>query len=216
MKSILPELQQRFLNFAIEKNMLQFGPVVTKAGRLSPYFFNAGLIYDGASLKQLADFYAQAIIQSKIKFDMLFGPAYKGITLVAATAMMLSERGLNKNFAYNRKEIKAHGEGGNLIGAPLTGHVLIIDDVISSSRSIRESISLIRKSGASPCGVVLSLDRMEKGNGELSATAEISQEYGIPVFAIANVHDLLALIQQKPSLQCFQEEINAFRKRYGA
>lgn len=212
----MPELQQRFLNFAIEKNMLQFAPVVTKAGRLSPYFFNAGLIYDGASLRQLADFYAEAIVQSKIKFDTLFGPAYKGITLVAATAMMLSERGLNKNFTYNRKEIKDHGEGGNLIGAPLTGQVLIIDDVISSNRSIRESISLIHKSGASPCGVVLSLDRMEKGSGELAATAEINREYGIPVFAIANVRDLLALIQQQPSLQRFQKEIDAFCKQYGA
>ena len=157
----MSDFRQQFLHFALQQNVLKFGEFTTKAGRLSPYFFNAGLFNDGASTLQLARFYAQAIINSQLPFDMLFGPAYKGIILAAATAMMLAEQGVNVPFAYNRKEAKDHGEGGVLVGAPLQGRVLIIDDVISAGTSVRESVRLIEAAGAVPAGVAIALDRME-------------------------------------------------------
>ena len=158
----MSDFRQDFLKFALQQNVLKFGEFTTKAGRQSPYFFNAGLFNDGASTLQLAKFYAQAVIESGVKFDMLFGPAYKGIILAAATAMMLAERGVNVPFAYNRKEAKDHGEGGVLVGAPLKGRVLIIDDVISAGTSVRESVKLIEAEGATPAAVAIALDRMEK------------------------------------------------------
>ena len=211
----MSDFRQQFLHFALQQNVLKFGEFTTKAGRLSPYFFNAGLFNDGASTLQLARFYAQAIINSQLLFDMLFGPAYKGIILAAATAMMLAEQGVNVPFAYNRKEAKDHGEGGVLVGAPLQGRVLIIDDVISAGTSVRESVRLIEAAGAVPAGVAIALDRMEKGSGELSAVQEVTQQYGLPVVAIANLQDLLTLIADNDTLAAYRAPVAAYRQRYG-
>lgn len=213
----MSQFRQDFLKFALQQNVLKFGEFTTKAGRQSPYFFNAGLFNDGASTLQLARFYAQAIIESKVEFDMLFGPAYKGIILAAATAMMLAEKGVNIPFAYNRKEAKDHGEGGVLVGAPLQGRVLIIDDVISAGTSVRESVKLIEQAGATPAGVAIALDRMEKGTGELSAVQEVQQQYGLPVIAIANLLDLFAMLEQthNTDLAQFIDPMKAYRTRYG-
>ena len=161
------DFRQEFIEFALAQNVLRFGEFKTKAGRLSPYFFNAGLFNDGAALDRLSQFYAKAIMASGVEIDMLFGPAYKGIPLVAVSALALAQAGRNLPFAFNRKEAKDHGEGGNIIGAPLAGRVLIIDDVISAGTSVRESVDIIRAAGATPCGVVIALDRMERGTGEL-------------------------------------------------
>ncbi|MFD1245596.1 orotate phosphoribosyltransferase [Paralysiella testudinis] len=211
----MSDFRQQFLHFALQQNVLKFGEFTTKAGRLSPYFFNAGLFNDGASTLQLARFYAQAIINSQLPFDMLFGPAYKGIILAAATAMMLAEQGVNVPFAYNRKEAKDHGEGGVLVGAPLQGRVLIIDDVISAGTSVRESVRLIEAAGAVPAGVAIALDRMEKGSGELSAVQEVTEQYGLPVVAIANLQDLLTLIADNDTLAAYRAPVAAYRQRYG-
>ena len=211
----MSDFRQDFLKFALAQNVLKFGEFTTKAGRQSPYFFNAGLFNDGASTLQLAKFYAQAIIENGVKFDMLFGPAYKGIILAAATAMMLAEKGVNVPFAYNRKEAKDHGEGGVLVGAPLKGRVLIIDDVISAGTSVRESVRLIEAEGATPAAVAIALDRMEKGTGELSAVQEVEKQYGLPVVAIANLNDLFTLLQNNAEFGCFLEPVRAYRERYG-
>lgn len=211
----MSDFRQDFLKFALEQNVLKFGEFTTKAGRKSPYFFNAGLFNDGASILRLAKFYAQSIIESKIEFDMLFGPAYKGIILAAATAMMLAEQGVNVPFAYNRKEAKDHGEGGVLVGAPLKGRVLIIDDVISAGTSVRESVKLIEKESAVPAGVAIALDRMEKGTGDLSAVQEVTQQYGLPVAAIANLGDLLSLLENNPEFRQHLTPVQAYRERYG-
>lgn len=211
----MSDFRQDFLQFAIQQEVLKFGAFTTKAGRLSPYFFNAGLFNDGLSTLTLARFYAQAIIDSKVEFDMLFGPAYKGIILAAATSMALAEQGINVPFAYNRKEAKDHGEGGVLVGAPLQGKVLIIDDVISAGTSVRESVSLIQAAGATPAGVAIALDRMEKGQGSLSAVQEVSQQFGLPAVAIATLKDLLALVQQDPALTEHLPKVQAYRDQYG-
>ncbi len=211
----MSDFRQDFLQFAIQQEVLKFGAFTTKAGRLSPYFFNAGLFNDGLSTLTLARFYAQAIIDSKVEFDMLFGPAYKGIILAAATSMALAEQGINVPFAYNRKEAKDHGEGGVLVGAPLQGKVLIIDDVISAGTSVRESVQLIQAAGATPAGVAIALDRMEKGQGELSAVQEVSQQFGLPAVAIATLKDLLALVQQDASLIEYLPQVQAYRDQYG-
>ena len=213
----MSHFRQDFLQFSLQQNVLKFGEFTTKAGRPSPYFFNAGLFNDGASTLQLARFYAQAIIESQIEFDMLFGPAYKGIILAAATAMMLAEKGINIPFAYNRKEAKDHGEGGVLVGAPLKGRVLIIDDVISAGTSVRESVKLIQNEGAIPSAVAIALDRMEKGTGELSAVQEVEQQYGLPVIAIANLLDLFAMVEQSGSQELvkYLEPMKAYRAKYG-
>ena len=213
----MSQFRQDFLQFALQQNVLKFGEFTTKAGRQSPYFFNAGLFNDGVSTLQLARFYTQAILESKIEFDMLFGPAYKGIILAAATAMMLAEKGVNVPFAYNRKETKDHGEGGTLVGAPLQGRVLIIDDVISAGTSVRESVKLIKQAGATPAGVAIALDRMEKGTGELSAVQEVQQQYGLPVVAIANLLDLFTMLEQNQSTDLVQfiEPMQAYRTKYG-
>ena len=212
----MSDFRQDFLKFALAQNVLKFGEFTTKAGRQSPYFFNAGLFNDGASTLQLAKFYAEAIIASGVKFDMLFGPAYKGIILAAATAMMLAEKGVNVPFAYNRKEAKDHGEGGVLVGAPLKGRVLIIDDVISAGTSVRESVKLIETEGATPAAVAIALDRMEKGTGELSAVQEVEKQYGLPVVSIANLNDLFTLLQNNAEFGGFFEPVKAYRERYGA
>jgi len=211
----MSDLHQDFIEFAISRNVLCFGQFKTKAGRLSPYFFNAGLFSDGDSLRQLAQFYAKAIVSAGLPFDVLFGPAYKGIPLACATAMALAENGHNVPYSFNRKETKDHGEGGNIVGAPLKGRVLIIDDVISAGTSVRESVELIRANGAEPCGVVIALDRMERGAGELSAVQEVSRSYGLPVISIATLDDLLAFLQHRPEMAQNLQEVAEYRRQFG-
>jgi len=207
--------RQDFIRFAVQQNVLRFGEFQTKAGRLSPYFFNAGLFDDGVSLRNLSQFYAQAILASGLPFDMLFGPAYKGITLAAGAAIALAEQGRNVPFCYNRKEAKDHGEGGTTVGAPLQGRVLIVDDVISAGTSVRESIELIRAAGAEPCGVAIALDRMERGQGELSAVQEVQRNFGIPVVSIATLDDLLGYLQGEAALVQNLTAVQSYRNRYG-
>ena len=208
-------LSQDFIAFCINKQVLKFGEFTTKAGRLSPYFFNAGLFNDGDSLLQLGEFYANSIEKSGIQFDMLFGPAYKGIPLATSIVIAFAKRGRNLPYAYNRKEAKDHGEGGALVGAPLNGNVLIIDDVISAGTSVRESVALIKAQGAIPCGVSIALDRQEKGAGELSAIEEVERDSNIPVCVIANLNDLLNYIQLKPELAHTLHKVQAYRNKYG-
>ena len=209
------DFRQEFIEFALKQEVLRFGEFKTKAGRLSPYFFNAGLFNDGAALDQLSQFYAQAIIASGIAFDSLFGPAYKGIPLAAVSALALARAGRNTSYSFNRKEAKDHGEGGNTIGAPLVGRVLIIDDVISAGTSVRESVEIIRAAGATPCGVVIALDRMERGNGELSAVQEVERDYGIPVVAAATLTDLMIYLEQRPTFTDYAAAVARYRKEYG-
>jgi orotate phosphoribosyltransferase len=204
-----------FIAFACAKGVLRFGEFKTKAGRLSPYFFNAGLFNDGGSLSRLAEFYARAILGSGITFDILFGPAYKGIPLAATTAVALAGLGRNVPFAYNRKEAKDHGEGGSLVGAPLAGRVLIIDDVISAGTSVRESVELIRAAGATPAGVVIALDRQERGQGELSAVQEVTAQYGMPVVAVATLVDLIDYLAGHPELEQVLPAVRRYREQYG-
>jgi len=208
--------RQQFVEFAIAHNVLCFGEFKTKAGRLSPYFFNAGLFNDGPSLRQLSRFYAQAIQSSGLEVDMLFGPAYKGIVLAAGTAIALAELGQSLPFCYNRKEVKDHGEGGNTIGAALKGRVLIIDDVISAGTSVRESVNIIRSAGATPCGVVIALDRQERGRGAHSAVQEVSGTYGIPVIAVASLQDIIAYLGRNKDRLNHLERIEDYKKAYGA
>jgi len=213
-------LAQSFVAFAVEAGVLRFGEFKTKAGRLSPYFFNAGLFDDGAKLGRLAGFYAERLIASGLPFDMIFGPAYKGITLAAAVSMELARRGRNVPFAYNRKEAKDHGEGGTLVGAPVKGRVLIIDDVISAGTSVRESIQMIEAAGATPCGVSIALDRQEKAaeggvDSPLSAVQQVQQRYGMPVVAVAGLADLLAYLDGAPELAAHRPAVLAYRERYG-
>ena len=204
-----------FVDFAIRTGVLRFGEFKTKAGRLSPYFFNAGLFSDGASLGALGGYYARAALASRIEFDMLFGPAYKGITLAAATAVGLAALGRNTPFCYNRKEAKDHGEGGLIVGAPLKGRALIIDDVITEGAAKREAIEMIRAAGAAPAGILIALDRQERGKGELSATQEVSREYGLPVTAIATLSDILATLRSRPGERANVDRIEEYRRQYG-
>ncbi|MBL8334619.1 MAG: orotate phosphoribosyltransferase [Rubrivivax sp.] len=213
-------LAQEFVRFAVQAGVLRFGEFKTKAGRLSPYFFNAGLFDDGAKLGALGSFYARRLLASGIGFDMLFGPAYKGITLAAALAIELARHGRNVPFAYNRKEAKDHGEGGVLVGAPVRGRVLIVDDVISAGTSVRESVQMIQASGGTPCGVVLALDRQEKAvedgrDAAHSAVQYVTREFGLPVTAVATLQDLLQYLAPDPSLQASAAAVRAYRDRYG-
>jgi orotate phosphoribosyltransferase len=211
----MSHFRQDFIRFAIHQNVLRFGEFQTKAGRLSPYFFNAGLFDNGASLRELCQFYAQAILAAGIEFDMLFGPAYKGIPLAAGTAIALAEQGRNVPYCFNRKEAKDHGEGGTTVGAPLCGNVLIIDDVISAGTSVRESIELIRAAGATPSGVVIALDRMERGQGELSAVQEVQRNYALPVIAIAALDDLLEYLRDTSEMVQNLQAVRSYRDCYG-
>lgn len=207
---------ETFLRFAIEADVLRFGAFQTKAGRLSPYFFNAGLFDSGTFLSRLGQFYAQALMNSSIQFDMLFGPAYKGIPLVATTTIALArDHQLDIPYAYNRKEVKDHGEGGVIIGAPLKGRVIIIDDVISAGTSVRESVDWIHATGATLAGVAIALDRQEQGTGPLSATQEIQSRFGVPVIAIACLDDLIHLLANDPAQQNHLSAIRAYRERWG-
>lgn len=215
--------QQKFIRFSVDSGVLRFGEFVTKAGRTSPYFFNAGLFNDGATLGQLADFYAQSLIDSGVEFDMLFGPAYKGITLVAATAIALANKGRNVPFAYNRKEAKDHGEGGNIVGAKLQGKVVIIDDVISAGTSVNESVEIIRAAGATPCAVLIAIDRMERSGkddalSDRSAVEEVEINYQIPVISIGNLDDLLCYLSYAnadPDLVKHKDAVAVYRDKYG-
>jgi orotate phosphoribosyltransferase len=211
----MSNFRQDFIRFAFQQKVLCFGEFQTKAGRLSPYFFNAGLFNDGAALRNLSQFYAQAILASEIPFDMLFGPAYKGIPLVAGTSIALAEQGINVPYCYNRKEAKDHGEGGTTVGAKLQGRVLIIDDVISAGTSINESIELIRSGGAQPCGVVIGLDRMERGQGDLSAAQEVHRTYNIPVISIATLDDVLDYLRTEGGRLHNLAAVQSYRDRYG-
>ena len=212
---VVMDFRQEFIEFAVALNVLRFGEFKTKAGRLSPYFFNAGLFNDGVALDRLAQFYVKAISASGIAADMLFGPAYKGIPLAAVTAVALARAGRNLPFSYNRKEAKDHGEGGSIVGAPLAGRVLIIDDVISAGTSVRESVELIRAAGATPAGVVIALDRMERGSGELSAVQEVQRDYGIPVVAVASLDDLMAFLNERPEFKQNEAAVAHYRKEFG-
>jgi len=209
------DFRQDFIRFTIEQNVLRFGEYKTKAGRLSPYFFDAGLFHDGAALKRLAQFYAKAILAGGIDFDMLFGPAYKGIPLVAGTAIALADSGRTVPYSFNRKEAKDHGEGGSVIGAPLAGRVLIVDDVISAGTSVRESVELIRAAGATPCGVLIALDRMERGSGNLSAVQEVRARYNIPVISIATLDDLVGYLKADPRRARDLAAVARYRNIYG-
>lgn len=209
--------QREFLDFALQRGVLRFGEFTLKSGRQSPYFFNAGLFNSGAALAALGRFYAQAILASEMRFDMLFGPAYKGIPLVAATAAALAEHhGRDLPWCFNRKEPKDHGEGGSLVGAPLTGRVLIVDDVITAGTAVRESLNLIRSAGATPTGLVIALDRQERGQGEKSAIAELHDSEHIEVTAIAGLEDLMAWLTSHPELASTLAALQAYRQRYGA
>lgn len=222
-------LRQQFVEFALESGVLRFGEFVTKAGRKSPYFFNAGLFSRGATLGRLARFYAQTLLAARdagrVQFDMLFGPAYKGITLASSTAVALAELGVDVPFAFNRKEAKDHGEGGVIVGEPLAGRVVIVDDVISAGTSVRESVELIRAAGAQVAAVLIAIDRCERAGPDhdlsaRSAVQDVEAALGVPVLAIASVDDLIAYLkdnadgaaQVRPYLQAMQ----SYRSRYGA
>jgi orotate phosphoribosyltransferase len=226
--STVTALQQQFIEFALDTGVLKFGEFRTKAGRLSPYFFNAGLFNRGATLGQLARFYAQALLAARdsgrVKFDMLFGPAYKGITLASATAVALADLGVDVPFAFNRKEAKDHGEGGVIVGSPLAGRVVILDD-ITAGTSVRESVELIRAAGATPAGVLIALDRMERSgpDGDLSAQSAVQSvetTYGMPVVAIATLTDLLRFLNSESphaaSARSFLPSVERYRQQYGA
>jgi len=212
----MQDYQRDFLELAIARKALRFGEFTLKSGRISPYFFNAGLFDSGSALLALGRAYARAAVQSGTGFDMLFGPAYKGIALATATAMALAQDyGHDVPVAYNRKEAKNHGEGGVLIGAPLAGRVLIVDDVITAGTAIRESVGIIKASGATPAGVLIALDRQERGQGELSAALEVEREFSVPVIAIARLHELLAFADERAELHAVRAALEAYRLEYG-
>ncbi|MDA8416783.1 MAG: orotate phosphoribosyltransferase [Betaproteobacteria bacterium] len=207
---------ERFIKFAVDQGVIRFGEFVTKAGRTSPYFFNAGLFSTGSTLAELSEFYADAILAQAPPHDLLFGPAYKGIPLVAGIAMTLARRGHDRPFAYNRKEIKDHGEGGMLVGASPEGkRVLIIDDVISAGTSVRESVHLLRQVNATPVGVVIALDRMEQGRTALSATQEVMRDWGLPVVAVATLSHLVTYLEQEGTQSAVLHRVQAYRAAYG-
>ena len=208
--------QHAFLDFAISQGVLKFGEFTLKSGRISPYFFNAGLLQTGSALSQLGKFYAQAIVESGVQFDMLFGPAYKGIPLAAATAIALYEQyGRDYPYAFNRKEAKDHGEGGTIVGAALTGRVLVIDDVMTAGTAIREAASIVANQGAELAGVAIALDRQERGTGEQSAVQEVQSRYGVPVINIVSLQEISTHIQQSTTDADLLTRIQAYRQQYG-
>jgi orotate phosphoribosyltransferase len=211
----MDDFRQRFLALAAQREALRFGEFTLKSGRVSPYFFNAGRFDSGAALAELGECYAAALLDAGLGVDMLFGPAYKGIPLASAAAMALARRGRDLPLAFNRKEAKTHGEGGQLMGAPLQGRVLIVDDVITAGTAVRESLAIIRAAGATPCGVLIALDRQERGEGALSAAQEVSEREGIPVVAIARLEDVLAYTAGQSSLATHLAPLRAYRDRYG-
>ena len=212
----MDDFRQAFLAFAVARDVLRFGDFTTKAGRRTPYFFNAGLFDDGASLGRLGEFYADALVASRMAYDQLYGPAYKGIPLATATAVALARKGHNVPWSFNRKEAKDHGEGGSIVGAPLKGKVAIVDDVITAGTSVRESVEAIRAAGATPAGVLIALDRMERGTGTVSAVDEVRATFGIPVTAIATLDDVMAFIDDRAELKRWKGAVVDYRARYGA
>ncbi len=212
----MKKYQHDFIEFALATGVLRFGSFTLKSGRQSPYFFNSGLFNSGLSLAQLGRFYAQRIVDSGLTFDVLFGPAYKGIPLASTAAIALADQHqIDMPYAFNRKEAKDHGEGGQLVGAPLTGKVLIIDDVISAGTSVGESVAMIRAAGAEPAGVVIALDRQERGKTEKSAIAQVEADYGIPVISIICLADLLQYLDGQAELQSHRDAVAAYRAEYG-
>jgi orotate phosphoribosyltransferase len=212
----MQDYQREFLDFALNQNVLRFGQFTLKSGRVSPYFFNAGLFNTGAALARLGRYYAQTIVDSGLKFDVLYGPAYKGIPLAAVTAAALyDQHGIDVPYAFNRKEAKSHGEGGNIVGHPLEGDILIIDDVITAGTAIRESMDIIAGAGARPAGVIIALDRQERGKGERSAIQEVESDYGIPVAAIVRLDDLVEFISARDDGSEHLQHIEAYRAEYG-
>lgn len=208
--------QREFIRFAIDRGVLRFGEFTLKSGRTSPYFFNAGLFNSGSALAQLGKFYAAAVVESGISFDVLFGPAYKGIPLAAATAVALADHhSLDLPWCFNRKEAKAHGEGGSLVGAPLTGNVLIIDDVITAGTAIREVMHIIQAQGATAAGVLIALNRQERGNGDLSAIQEVERDFGIPVVSIVSLNQVLEFLADDSLLKQHLPAVEAYRTQYG-
>lgn len=212
----MKDYQREFIEFALQTGVLKFGSFTLKSGRQSPYFFNSGLFNSGASLAKLGRFYARTIAESGLKFDVLFGPAYKGIPLASTTVVALADQhDRDMPYVFNRKEVKDHGEGGQLVGAELKGKVLIIDDVISAGTSVRESVDIIRAAGAEPAGVIIALDRQERGKGELSAIQEVQAEHNIPVLNIISLNDLLGYLQDSPELGEHLPAVKAYRDEYG-
>ncbi|MDY6979961.1 MAG: orotate phosphoribosyltransferase [Pseudomonadota bacterium] len=210
------DYQQEFIEFALQRDVLRFGEFTLKSGRVSPYFFNAGLFNSGKALARLGRYYAQTIVDFGVQFDVLFGPAYKGIPLAAATAVALAEQhDRDVPYAFNRKEAKAHGEGGNIVGAPLQGKVLIIDDVITAGTAIGEAMEIIEANGATPAGVVIALDRQEKGKGELSAIQEVENNYAIPVHSIIRLELLIEFLSTQPGMEDRLEAVKQYRAQYG-
>jgi orotate phosphoribosyltransferase len=216
MEKIMRDYQKDFIEFAIKNNVLRFGEFTLKSGRISPYFFNAGLFNSGEALAKLGQYYAAAIKENGLKFDVLFGPAYKGIPLATTCAVALYEhQNTNIPYSFNRKEAKAHGEGGNIVGSPLQGNILIIDDVITAGTAIRESMDIIAAAGAKPAGVIIALDRQEKGSGELSAIQEVEQQYAIPVLSIIKLEHLITYIDGNPEFSQYLDKVKAYRDQYG-
>jgi orotate phosphoribosyltransferase len=208
--------QRDFIRFAIERGVLRFGEFTLKSGRTSPYFFNAGLFNSGSALAQLGRFYAAAVVESGISFDVLFGPAYKGIPLATTTAVALAEHHqLDVPYCFNRKEAKAHGEGGSLVGSPLAGNILIIDDVITAGTAIREVMQIISSHGAKAAGVLIALNRQERGNGALSAIQEVERDFGIPVVSIVSLDQVLEYLSDDPQLKQHLPAVEAYRAQYG-
>jgi orotate phosphoribosyltransferase len=207
--------QKNFIEFAIRRDALRFGEFTLKSGRTSPYFFNAGLFNTGDDLLELSKAYAAALERSGLNYDIIFGPAYKGIPLATVTAMALASNGINKPFAFNRKEKKDHGEGGNIVGAPLEGDVLIVDDVITAGTAIRESMDLIKSAGARPAGVLIALDRQERGTGEQSAIQEVQDTFGVPVVSIIKLDQILDYLNTRPGFEEHAARVAAYRQTYG-
>ena len=210
------DYQKAFIEFALSREVLRFGEFTLKSGRVSPYFFNAGLFNTGSALARLGQYYAEAIIESGLEFDVLFGPAYKGIPLASACCVALADHHQRDvPYSFNRKEAKVHGEGGNIVGSPLQGRILIIDDVITAGTAIRESMQIIDAAGAKPAGVLIALDRQEKGTGELSAIQEVEQQYGIPVLSIIKLENLITYLEQQSDMQANLAAVKAYREQYG-
>ena len=208
--------QQDFIELALECDVLQFGKFELKSGRISPYFFNAGKFSTGGALARLGRCYAAALRASGVHVDMLFGPAYKGIPLVSTTAMALSEQhGVDLPFAFNRKEAKTHGEGGSIVGAPLAGDVVVIDDVMTAGTAIRESMAILNESSARGAGVVIGLDRCERGDGERSAVQQVEQDWGLTVVSVVSLHDIIAWVESNPEMAQHREALEQYRERYG-
>ena len=212
----MQQYQRDFIRFAIDRGVLRFGSFTLKSGRISPYFFNAGLFDSGRALAQLGRFYAAAVVESGLDVDVIFGPAYKGIPLAAATAIALAEQhDRDLPWCFNRKEAKDHGEGGSLVGAPLQGKVAIVDDVITAGTAIREVMQIIKAAGAQPAAVMVALDRQERGQGELSAIQEVERDFGVPVISIVSLTQILAFLEDDAQLRKYLPAVQAYRDQYG-